>query len=137
MLSGEVNTNFGHRSTPPWFEPTIYYSTLTITSTKHILSVQVSFYHSWYKWCTYVTWHKHASNFLCIHSNFLLQTSKYTTIVWNLLQHSNHYMIFTSLMSFFTTEDDKWCLQYFSYIVAASFIGGGNQSTRRKERYIS
>jgi hypothetical protein len=31
MLSGEVNTNFGHRSTPPWFEPTIYYSTLTIT----------------------------------------------------------------------------------------------------------
>jgi len=28
-----------------------------------------------------------------------------------------------------------WCLtqlqQYFSYIVAVSFIGGGNQSTRR------
>jgi len=25
-----------------------------------------------------------------------------------------------------------WCQQYFSYIMVVSFIGGGNQSTRRK-----
>jgi hypothetical protein len=47
------------------------------------------------------------------------------------------YRMFYHLDNCLERERDRelelWCLtQYFSYIMAASFIGGGNQSTGRK-----